>query len=153
MQWTALAAAGAIACCQYCAHFPYSIYTASDFWLNSPAQVLTKQSVILIMLACAFVWTQYIARDGWSFVRQFGTTSLLVYWVHIELIYGRWMWFFKENLNVLQTAALSAAVVLLMLGISLAKTRRAELSAWARSYIRGTPANGLPDPLTIELSD
>ena len=96
----ALAAAGAIACCQYCAHSPYSIYAASDFWLNSPAQVLIKQSVILIMLAFAFVWTQYVARDRWSWIRQFGTTSLLVYWVHIELIYGRWMWFFKENLNV-----------------------------------------------------
>ena len=153
MQWTALAAAGAIACCQYCAHSPYSIYAASDFWLNSPAQVLTKQSVILIMLAFAFVWTQYIARDGWSWIRQFGTTSLLVYWVHIELIYGRWMWFFKENLNVPEAAVLSAAVILFMLGISVAKTRRVELRAWLSRLSRGTPANGLPEPLTIEVTE
>ncbi len=65
--------------------------------------MLTKQSVTLLMLAFAFVWTQYIAKDGWSWVRQFGVTSLLVYWVHIELIYGRWMWFFKNNLTVAQT--------------------------------------------------
>ena len=153
MQWTALAAAAAIACCQYCAHSGISIYAASDFWLNSPAQVLTKLGVILLMLAAAFVWTQYIARDGWSWVRQFGTTSLLVYWVHIELIYGRWMWFFKENLNVLETVILSVVVILFMLGISVGKTRRAELRAWLRSYTRGTPANGLPDPLTVEASD
>jgi uncharacterized membrane protein len=153
MQLMAFAAAMVIACCQYCAHSNISVYTASDFWLNSPAQVLTKQGVILIMLAVAFTWTQYIARDGWSWIRQFGTTSLLVYWVHIELIYGRWMWFFKENLNVPETVTLSVAVILFMLGISVAKTRRAELRAWIRSYIRGTPANGLPDPLTIEATD
>jgi peptidoglycan/LPS O-acetylase OafA/YrhL len=153
MQWTALAAAGAIACCQYFAHSNYSIYAASDFWLNSPAQVLTKQGAILIMLACAFLWTQHIAPEGWSWVRQFGTTSLLVYWVHIELIYGRWMWFFKENLNVLQTVVISAAVILFMLGLSVAKTRRVELRAWLSRFSRGTPANGLPAPLTIDLTD
>jgi hypothetical protein len=153
MQWTALAAAAAIACCQYCAHSNLSIYAASDFWLNSPAQVLTKQGVILLMLALAFAWTQYIARDGWSWIRQFGTTSLLVYWVHIELIYGRWMWFFKENLNVPETVMLSVVVILFMLGISVAKTRRTELRAWLRSYTRSAPANGLPEPLAIEATD
>jgi hypothetical protein len=153
MQWTALAAAGALACCHYGANSPHSVYAASDFWLNSPAQVLTKQSVILIMLAFAFVWTQYIAREGWSWIRQFGTTSLLVYWVHIELIYGRWMWFFKEKLNVPETVVLSLAVILLMLGISVAKTRRVELRAWLSRLSHGAPTNGLPDPLTIEVTE
>ncbi len=146
MGWSALAAAGALACCQYCAHESYSIYAASDFWLNSPAQVLTKQSVILIMLAFAFVWTQRLAGNGWSWVRQFGATSLLVYWVHIELIYGRWMWFFKESLNVPQAIAVSVAVILLMLGISTAKTYRAELRGWLKRLVPGTPEDRLSDP-------
>jgi hypothetical protein len=153
MQWIALAAGGVIACCEYCANSSYSIYAASDFWLNSPAQVLIKQSAVLIMLVFAFVWTQYIARDGWSWIRQFGTTSLLVYWVHIELIYGRWMWFFKEKLNVPETAVLSVAVILFMLGISVAKTRRVAIRTWLSRLSRGTPANGLPDPLTVELTE
>ncbi len=122
MQWTALAAGAGIAACQYFAQAPYSIYTASDFWLNSPAQVLTKQSVTLLMLAFAFAWTQYIAKDGWSWVRQFGVTSLLVYWVHIELVYGRWLWFFKDSLTVAQTAVTAVLVILLLLAISTAKT-------------------------------
>ena len=67
---------------------PYSIYSKSEFWLNSPAQVLAKQGVTLLVLAFAFLWTRYGAKDGWSWVRQFGTTSLLVYWVHIEFVYG-----------------------------------------------------------------
>ena len=64
------------------------------------------------------MWTRYGARDGWSWVRQLGTTSLLVYWVHIELVYGRWLWFFKNNLNVPQVLVAATVVILLMLGIS-----------------------------------
>ena len=95
MQWAALLGGGLILACQYFANLPYTVYAKSDFWLNSPAQVLTKVGVILLMLALAFLWTRYGAKDGWSWVRQFGTTSLLVYWVHIELVYGRWLWFLK----------------------------------------------------------
>jgi hypothetical protein len=129
MQWTAIAAGAAIILCQYLAQAPYSIYSASDYWLNSPAQVLTKQSVTLLMLGFAFVWTQYIAKDGWSWVRQFGVTSLLVYWVHIELVYGRWMWFFKNNLTVAQTAFTAVGVILFMLAISIIKTYRVQVRA------------------------
>jgi hypothetical protein len=153
MQWSALAATAVFACCQYCAHLHFSIYPASDFWLNSPAQVLSKQSAIMIMLAVAFVWTQHIAPNGWSWLRQFGTTSLLVYWVHIELIYGRWLWFFKENLNVLQTVVVATAMILFMLGISVAKTRRAELRAWLQRVLRGAPASPLPEPVTADIAE
>ncbi len=83
------------------------------------------------MLAFAFVWTRYGSReDGWSWVRQFGTTSLLVYWVHIELIYGRWLWFWKNGLNVGQTVAAAIALILLMLGLSTAKTYRHRIGTW-----------------------
>jgi hypothetical protein len=124
MQWAALLAGGTILACQYLASLPFSVYPKSDFWLNSPAQVLIKLSVTLLLLALAFLWTRYGARDGWSWVRQFGTTSLLVYWVHIELVYGRWLWFFKTGLNVPQTLVAALSIVLLMLGISTLKTYR-----------------------------
>jgi Heparan-alpha-glucosaminide N-acetyltransferase, catalytic len=129
MQWAALASAAAIVACQYLAQVPYSIYTASDFWLNSPAQVLTKLSVTVLMLAFAFVWTQYIAKDGWSWVRQFGVTSLLVYWVHIELIYGRWLWFLKDSLTVPQTVVTAILVILFMLLLSTIRTHPAQARA------------------------
>jgi len=124
MQWTALLGGGLILACQYLASVPHSIYAKSEFWLNSPAQVLTKQGATLVLLALAFLWTRYGARDGWSWVRQFGTTSLLVYWVHIELVYGRWLWFFKNNLTVPQTVVAALWMILLMLAISTIKTYR-----------------------------
>jgi uncharacterized membrane protein len=127
MQWGALAGGAIILAAQYFASLPYSIYAKCEFWLNSPAQVLIKLGVTMILTAMAFLWTRYGAKDGWSWVRQFGTTSLLVYWVHIELVYGRWFYFLKNNLTVAQTVVASLFVVLLMLAISTAKTRRHRL--------------------------
>jgi hypothetical protein len=124
MQWVALLGGVLVVAAQYCANLPYSIYAKSDFWLNSPAQVLIKLGVTLLLMAFAFLWTRYATNGAWSWVRQFGTTSLLVYWVHIELVYGRWFWFFKNNLTVVPTLVAAVLVVLLMLAISTVKTKR-----------------------------
>ena len=124
MQWAAILGGGLILACQYFANTSLTIYAKSEFWLNSPAQVLIKLGVLLLMLAFAFLWTRYGARPGWSWVRQFGTTSLLVYWVHIELVYGRAAWLLKDNLNVAQAAVAAVAMILLMLAISTIKTHR-----------------------------
>jgi uncharacterized membrane protein len=130
MQWAALLGGGLIVACQYFSNLPYTVYARSEYWLNSPAQVLTKQGVTLLMLSVAFLWTSYGARkDSWSWVRQFGTTSLLVYWVHIELVYGRELWFLKGNLTEGQTAVAALYVILLMLGISTLKTYRHRVGA------------------------
>jgi uncharacterized membrane protein len=124
MQWTALIGGAAIITCQYFGNLGFSLYAKSEFWLNSPAQVLTKVGVLLVVLSFAFLWTRYGARDGWSWVRQFGTTSLLVYWVHIELVYGRGLGFLKNALNVPQTVVAAICVILLMLAVSTIKTYR-----------------------------
>jgi hypothetical protein len=123
MRWVAMAGIGAILVCHYLDSLPYRFYTKSEYWLNSPLQILTKQGVTLAILAVAFVWTRYAAGTGWSWVRQFGTTSLLVYWVHIELVYGRELFFLKGHLNEAQTLVSAVCVILLMLAISVIKTR------------------------------
>jgi len=129
IQWAAIMGGALILACQYFAGLPFSIYAKSDYWLNSPAQILCKLGVTLLLLALAFLWTRYAAKDGWSWVRQFGTTSLLVYWVHIELVYGHWLWFWKNSLNVGQTVMAAACLILLMLALSTAKTNRYRLKS------------------------
>jgi hypothetical protein len=128
MQWAALFGGALIGACAYCANLPFSIYTSSDYWLNSPALPLTKLGVTLIVVALAYIWTRH--AEGWSWLRQLGTTSLLVYWVHIELIYGRWLAGWKGALTVGQTVAASAALILLMVLLSAAKTNRDRLAGW-----------------------
>ncbi|MGH9722965.1 MAG: heparan-alpha-glucosaminide N-acetyltransferase domain-containing protein [Bryobacteraceae bacterium] len=122
MQWGAISGAMLIVSGRYFADIPYSLYSKSEFWLDSPAQVFIKLGVMLCMMAFAFLWTRYVAAPGWSWIRQFGTTSLLVYWLHTELVYGRWLKPWKENLDVPQTLAAAAGVIVLMLVVSTSKT-------------------------------
>jgi hypothetical protein len=130
MRWVAAAGGLTIVVAQLCAASSRSIYAASDFWLNSPAQVLTKLGTTLVMLSGAYLWTRYGARHGaWSWVRQFGVTSLLVYWVHIEMVYGRWLWFLKNNLTVPQTVVAALGVILFMLAISALRANWARVRA------------------------
>jgi peptidoglycan/LPS O-acetylase OafA/YrhL len=137
MQWAALLGLALVLAARLCGALPYSLYTTSDYWLNGPWLILIKLGVVLLILAAAHLWTQYGARQGWSLVRQFGTTSLLVYWVHTELVYGRWLYFWKESLTPLQTAFASLGVILLMLMLSVLKTN------WKRLHLHG-PASLSP---------
>ncbi|HTM50794.1 MAG TPA: heparan-alpha-glucosaminide N-acetyltransferase domain-containing protein [Bryobacteraceae bacterium] len=134
MQWAALLGGGLIVGGRYFAEIPFSLYTKSDFWLNGPELILIKLGVILWILAFAFLWTRYAAGSGWSFLRQLGMTSLLVYWIHIELVYGRWLGGWKESLDNTQVVALACAVIALMLAISLARTSAGKLAAWTASF-------------------
>jgi hypothetical protein len=130
IEWSALVGGVLVFGGQYFANLPYSIYAKSEFWLNSPAQVLIKLGVTLLLLALAYLLTAHGPRNRWSWVRQFGTTSLLVYWVHIELVYGRWFGYLKGSLTVPQTVASALIVILLMLALSTLKTYRG--AVWDR---------------------
>jgi len=139
MQWSAVLGVVLVVGAYYASNLPYSLYPHSEFWLDSPAQILIKLGVILMALPFAFVWTEYGAKPGWSWVRQFGTTSLLVYWVHIELVYGRWLWFLKTNLDVSQTVLVAVAVIVGMLLLAVAKTYRKQWIPALKDLLRGTP--------------
>src|SRR5207248_1692153 len=76
MQWAALLGGVLILACQYVSNLPFSVYSNAVFWLNSPALVLIKLGVTLLLLSGAFLWTRFGVQDRWSWVRQFGTTSL-----------------------------------------------------------------------------
>jgi uncharacterized membrane protein len=140
MQWFALLGVGLVLAARYFASLPFSIYPKSDFWLDSPALILIKLGVTLLILALAYVWTQYAAAPGWSWVRQFGTTSLLVYWVHIELVYGRWLPWCKNNLDVPQTALAAGIIIGAMLLLATVKTYHRDLWAYVSGWRWGWSA-------------
>jgi uncharacterized membrane protein len=122
MQGAALLGLAVIVVARFCGELPYSLYSSSEYWLNGPWLILIKLGVLLLVMAAAYLWTQYGAPQRWSWIRQFGTTSLLVYWVHTELVYGRWLYNWKERLTLPETALASLGVILLMLLLSVLKT-------------------------------
>ena len=141
MQWSAISGFALLLAGRYFADLPFSVYSASEFWLNSPALVACKLGVAFLMGSGAYLWTEHLS-SGWSFVRQLGTTSLLVYWVHIELVYGRLLENYRQRLTVGMTIAAAVALVILMVGVSVT-VKRTQWRQLARKI-------GLPVPLRHE---
>ena len=123
MQWGTLLGLVLIVGGQYFSNMPYSLYPKSEFWLDSPGLIVIKLGVVMVILAFAFLWTEYAVGDSWSWLRQLGTTSLLVYWVHIELVYGRWFGAWKESLGNVECAICAVFVIGAMLGLSILRRR------------------------------
>jgi uncharacterized membrane protein len=131
MQWALLTGLAMIAAGQYFSTIPYSIYPKSSFWTDSPALIIIRVGLILAILAAAFLWTEYGGGTGWSWVQTMGKTSLMVYWVHVVLVYGRLFTRWKKALDIPQVTAMTIGITVAMLLLSIARLR------WAK---RGAPA-------------
>src|SRR6266567_2105961 len=69
-------------------------------------------------------WCRWgFAQKGFSPIIQLGNTSLLVYWVHIEFVYGRFSILPKKQCSAVQATAGLLTIFLAMLGLSLLRTR------------------------------
>ena len=108
---------------QYFSSIPYSIYPKSNFWIDSPALIIIRVGLILAMMAAAYVWTQFGAGGGWSWVEVLGKTSLMVYWVHVVLVYGRPMEHWKKALSIGEAAAVAVGVTALMVALGAVRLR------------------------------
>jgi fucose 4-O-acetylase-like acetyltransferase len=141
MQWAAVGGFVLIYTAQYLSNLPYTLYAKSEFWLDSPGLVFMKLGTVLLLASIAYLWSLRLWAGNWSWVRQLGTTSLLVYWVHIELVYGRWFGYFKERLDVAQCVFFSIVLILCMIGLSVVQTRlkKTRWSEW-RTWFNAPPS-------------
>jgi len=130
MQWTVLIGFGMVFPAQYFANLPYSVYPQSNFWTNSPALISIRTGICLLMMAGAYLWTEYGARQAWSWMDTLGKNSLMVYWVHVMLVYGGWVKPIKRKLNIPEAVLAVIVVTALMVALSVVwlkfKARRAE---------------------------
>ena len=102
----------------------FRLYTVYDYWHTSPNFFLMRCGILLVILALIYAWCRWgWAQCGFSPVIQLGQTSLLVYWVHIEFVYGRLSILPKGRCGVWTATAGLAAIFLAMLGLSVWRTR------------------------------
>ena len=130
MQWMAWGGVAMAFAAYTISEMSISVYGSSEFWLNSPGLIFIKLGAVLMLIAFSYVWNLQMSAQQWSWVRQFGMTSLLVYWIHVELVYGRWFSWLKESLNVGETAIAAVIVIAAMLGLSLLRTNWGAVRAW-----------------------
>src|SRR5579863_7562858 len=68
---------------------PMRIYGTYDFWHTSPNFFLIRAGVVLVVLFLGYAWCRWGPGEwGFSPLIEMGKCSLLVYWVHIEFVYG-----------------------------------------------------------------
>jgi uncharacterized membrane protein len=120
MQWCVLIGFPVIFACWYFANLPFSVYRSADFWINSPAHTLINSGVILLTMSGTYLWTEYAAGPHWSWMQCLGKNSLMVYWVHVMMVYGDISKRFKGRLTIPQTTLATMVVILLMLALSVA---------------------------------
>jgi uncharacterized membrane protein len=99
------------------------VYSVYDYWHTSPNFFLMRCGILLLILFFVYSWGRWgLAQVGFSPIIQLGKTSLLVYWVHIEFVYGRFSILPKRNCTALQATLGLLAIFLSMLMLSLLRT-------------------------------
>jgi len=85
---------------------PIPLYSEYDFWHTSPNFFLVRLGILLIILAACYAWSRRAGRQWiFSILLVLGQSSLLVYWVHIEFVYGRFSLLPKRASTVPQATA------------------------------------------------
>ena len=124
---------------------PAQLYPVYDFWHTSPNFFLARVGVLLMILCGTYAWCRWgLAQWGFSPIIQLGQTSLLVYWVHIEFVYGRFSILAKRAQTITIASIGLLIIFLAMVGLSLFRTRMKGKGANFFGYFRRKPA---PAPL------
>ncbi len=94
----------------------------SYFWTTSPAFFFMRAGAMTLSVALAFAWeSRPGGADTWSPLKQLGRTSLFIYWIHIEMVYGLISMPLHRSLTWIQTWIAYALFVLFMLACSIVK--------------------------------
>ena len=102
-------------------HLP-SIYPNSRFWTSSPSFFAIQTGILMAGVAAGYAWNAAVPRPGsWGPILQLGRTSLFIYWIHVELVYGLISRPLHGSLSLPQAWTAYVAFTLLMLGCSLLK--------------------------------
>jgi uncharacterized membrane protein len=143
----AIAGSALVAAGFYTASLP-SIYRESSFWSSSPTWFAIRVGIMLLMLV-ALAWAERLrdAVDRESTFRGFrvfvfswpaalarvGRSSLFIYWIHIELVYGYATYNLWKALPLWGTAVAYAAFCAAMYGAVVLRDRVVDARRLRRS--------------------
>ena len=125
---------------------PYQLYAVYDYWHTSPNFFLIRLGMLLVILTASYAWCRWVIAQwrgsawGFSPLIQLGQASLLVYWVHLEFVYGRLSILPKHSESIRGASFGLLVITLAMLLLAFVRTRMkgrgAEILTWFRSPAR-----------------
>jgi len=125
-----------------------NFYAVYDYWHTSPNFFLARVGFLLVLVPAGYVWCRWgFGSKGFSPLIQLGQTSLLVYWVHIEFVYGHFSILTRQSQGIVKATlgliGITAAMVLLSIARTRMKGRGKEMLAWFNRLrsgrVRSTP--------------
>ncbi|HEX4347504.1 MAG TPA: heparan-alpha-glucosaminide N-acetyltransferase domain-containing protein [Vicinamibacterales bacterium] len=112
-----------------------AIYAQTSFWTTSPTFFAIRLGLLMLTLPMLYAGELALSRRGIALERfeKVGRSSLFVYWIHVELVYGYATWPLRHHLTLWQvaiayslfTAALYAAILLRDRVVAAWRARRA----------------------------
>jgi uncharacterized membrane protein len=131
-------AGAALALASFAGSFLPPLHAASDFWSTSPSFFFIRVGVAAAAIAAAYAWNRGAWAQGWSPVIQLGRTSLFIYWIHVEMVYGLISRPLHHAIGFRQALVAYVLFTAFMLVCSIAKDRIAARLAVARQRGSGS---------------
>lgn len=114
----------------YGASYLPAVFEGSTFGTSAPSFFALRVGLLVFALGGCYFYTRRWVEGRWSALVHFGRTSLFVYWIHVEMVYGIFSGPLHRRLPVGGSLGAFVIFTLFLLGLSLLKTRAV---AWYRS--------------------
>ena len=93
--------------------------------------------MLLVILTGSYAWSRWgTAQRGFSPLIELGQASLVVYWVHIEFVYGRVYILPRHSVGI---AGASAGLLAICLAMVLLAYLRTHLKDWMKAARANVP--------------
>jgi len=100
------------------------IYGDYDFWHTSPNFFLIRLGVVLAILLISYLWCHWgPGLRGFSPLISLGQASLLVYWIHLDFVYGAVSILPKQEQSITNASLGLFAIFISMVFISIVRAR------------------------------
>lgn len=98
---------------------PIHIFPEYKFWLTSPSWLFVRVALVCLLLALMWYYEHNLSHGRYSVVGLFGKQSLLVYVLHLAMIYGTFglpklSWSNYHHLSFLEAMATAGYILLVM---------------------------------------
>ena len=117
-----------------------TIYRESSFWTTSPTWFAMRVGILMIGVAAIYALAETAVL--WNItvpaLERIGRSSLFIYWIHVELVYGYATWLLRGRLPVWGSILASLVFSALMYWAVVVRDRVVESRSSARSR-RSTP--------------